>query len=963
MTHTTPSSANSQQSPALSAIQPEIDAITAPSNLREVSLRNRLLSLILPTVFGTLTLSGVLVYKFFVETKAQTEIKRQLVDEVALASETITQKLGEAIKFSELVATSSDTLDAVTKSQPIVQKSNLDRLSISELEAKFAVTKLLQPNQKLNNYLKQIEIISGLETISYTDRNGFNIAYSNPTSDFVQRDEIWWQKGRSETQWLSSPKLDQSANTVSLELAQGIKDSQTGEFLGVVKAVLPGNYFEPVAANLSHLPIRKSQVIQVISPQQTSAIQTITSQGLSDDLAIIGEAKITEIAALLIEYQNTPQELLKIIKDNHSVKNLNLEIYNSDQNIIATSFTFNDKYYTLMPIANQNLVVVASIDNLELQAAGSELIPILLSIGCLVIISLIMVIISIANKLAQPLIDLATTAEQAAIGNLETVAPLQGSIETQILANSFNNLIFQVKKLLDQQQKETQEAKSIKNITLKINQLQDSPLILNTAIQEIKAVLSVERVIYYQFDAAGQGKTLVESLTADYPATIEATIYTSNWLQKYNQRNPENSVQVINDIQQADFNDTELQKLKTFAVKASLIIPIQLPGKPLALLVAHQCSRIRTWQPSEIDFFEEIAQQLSWVLEKSEFLEQQKNAELQAKQEKEQLQQRALELLREVKPFAQGDLTIRAKVTEDDIGAIANSYNATITSLEKLVNQVKIVAQEVATTVDNSKNRIERLAHESEAQTDSLTQTVAYIQDIDQSIHRVSQRASQAQEIMQQTGKNIDVGDDAINQAVFKINTLQKTVTETEQKVKRLGESSQEIAQVLNSISRFAAQTHLLALKASIEAARAGEQGKGFAVIADEVRSLASQSATATADIENFIAKLQLETSEVGEAMASGIQQVTAGTELVEQTRYSLEQMTTASKEISNLVTEIAQSALQQSETSDRLRANLSQVAIASQENSQSATQVSQEIQQLLTVAAQLQTAINQFKT
>ena len=620
-----------------------------------------------------------------------------------------------------------------------------------------------------------------------------------------------------------------------------------------------------------------------------------------------------------------------------------------------------------MPIANQNLVAVASIDNLELQTAGSEWLPVFVPMGFVVIISLTIIIVFVANKLSQPLVDLATTAEQAVIGNLDVIAQLQGTLETQTLANSFNNLIFQVNKLLKQQQEEAEQAIKTKDLILKINNLQDSQLIIDTVVQEIKDVLSVERVIYYEFDEQWQGKTLVESLAKGYPSTLGETIYTADWIKKYIEQNIEqnsqNQVQVINNIQQANLSEEQLKQLESFAVKASLIAGIFIQGKPAALLVSHQCSNTRYWQPQEISFLEQIANQLSFAMERLEFFKQQKNAELQAKQAQEQLQGRALQLLQEVDPLSQGDLTIRAKVTEDEIGTIADSYNATIASLQKLVNQVKTVAKEVETTADNSKNRVEKLAQESVEQAESISQTVGYIQDMNESILSVSERASQAQEIVKQAGQTINVGDDAMNQAVLKINTLQKTVTETEQKVKRLGESSQEISQVLNSISRFAAQTHLLALKASIEAARAGEQGKGFAVIADEVRSLATQSATATADIENFIAKIQLETAEVVEAMSSGTQQVAEGTKLVQQTRHSLDSVTAASNEIRKLVTEIAESAMQQSETSNLVRENIANVAVTAQENSQSATQVSEEIKQLLTVAAKLQTGIDQFKT
>ena len=946
----------------LSRSQQETDEIN-PLVSGGVSLRNRLLYLILPTVLGTLTLSGLVGYRFLIRDQAQAEIKQQLIDQVELAGETIQQRLVDATKITELIAANSDTLDSVIQTQEIVQELNLNQLSIAELEQKFATNKLLNPNQKLNSNLQRTAEISGLEEIFYTDRNGFNIAYSNPTSDFMQSDETWWQKGKNETQWLSSPQFDESANTVGFELVQAIKDPRTGEFLGVIKALLPETYFNVVADNLAHLGLKKSQTVQIIAPLEKIPIQTINAEGLIDNSEIIGEAGIVDIAALIVKNQSSTEKLTTTLKQKYDLKDINTEIYDIENNIAVSSFTYGDKYYSLIPITNQHLVVVGSIDKSELYTAGSEIIPILLPIVLVVIISLTITIILVANNLSKPLKDLSIAAQEAGMGNLDVITKSEGTLETQTLANSFNNLIYQVKKLLDHQQQEAQQVRKIQDLIIKINKLQSSELVIEQVVQEIQSILSVDRAIYYQFSNSEPGKVMGESLANGYASALDSEIYTQEWIQNYLEQDLPNQVQAINKIQEAHLTEEQLAKLEALAVKSSVTAPILLQGKIIALLSIHQCSNTRSWEPQEITFVEQIANQLSFSLERLEFLEQQKQAGIKAKQDQERIQWRALELLQEVDPLSQGDLTIRARVTEDEIGTIADSYNATISSLHKLVNQVKIVAKEVESTADSSKHIVAKLAQESVEQAVSISETVNYIKEIDESIRSVSQRASQAKEIVQQAAETINVGDDAMNQTVLKINNLQKTVTATEQKVKHLGESSQEISQVLGSISSFAAQTHLLALKASIEAARAGEKGKGFAVIAEEVRSLATQSATATADIENFLLKMQLETTEVVAAMSNGTKQVAEGTKLVQDTRQSLDSVTAASNEIRKLVTEIAESAMLQSQTSNLVSNNITNVALTAEENSQSATQVSQEITQLLTVTEKLRTEIDQFKT
>jgi methyl-accepting chemotaxis protein PixJ len=316
----------------------------------------------------------------------------------------------------------------------------------------------------------------------------------------------------------------------------------------------------------------------------------------------------------------------------------------------------------------------------------------------------------------------------------------------------------------------------------------------------------------------------------------------------------------------------------------------------------------------------------------------------------------------QVYPLNQGDLTIRAQVTEDEIGTIADSYNSTIASLHKIVTQVKTAAEEVAATTQSNEESINELAEKTNAQAEAIGKTVEIVQAMNESILAVADNARQAEKIVQEANETISTGDLAMNQAVAEISSIQATVTETTNKMKKLGESSQTISQVVNLISRFAAQTHLLALKASIEAARAGEQGKGFAVIADEVRSLATQSAEATREIENLVARIQLETNEVVAAMEVGTEQVTIGAKLVYQTRQSLNQVTVAAAEIDQLINAIAFASIEQSQTSEVVTETITDVATIAEDNSRSANHMLLSLQQLSTVADKLQTSIDKFK-
>jgi methyl-accepting chemotaxis protein PixJ len=346
----------------------------------------------------------------------------------------------------------------------------------------------------------------------------------------------------------------------------------------------------------------------------------------------------------------------------------------------------------------------------------------------------------------------------------------------------------------------------------------------------------------------------------------------------------------------------------------------------------------------------------------AEIARQQLDNARQQQEAKEFLQNRALELLMEVGPLRQGDLTIRAKVTEDEIGTVADSYNATINSLRKIVTQVQEAASQVGSTAGSSEGSVQQLAGDALKQAEAVQNALNQIDEMTQSIQTVAQSAQAAEQAVQVASQTVHEGDEAMNRTVEGILAIRETVAETAKKVKQLGESSQKISKVVNLIGTFAAQTNLLALNASIEAARAGEEGRGFAVVADEVRSLARQSAKATAEIEELVASIQTETNEVVAAMEAGTQQVVSGTQLVEETRQSLNQIAEASDQISNLVQAIAKATVIQSQASNVVSETITDVAGIATNTSSRATEVLAAFQDLINVAKDLQGTVGRFK-
>ena len=502
----------------------------------------------------------------------------------------------------------------------------------------------------------------------------------------------------------------------------------------------------------------------------------------------------------------------------------------------------------------------------------------------------------------------------------------------------------------------------LKDISFKIAESLNQEKVFDVATNQTREVLKADRVIIYTFDEDWKGTIIAESVDSRFPKALGASIKDPCFADKYVEKYKQGRVQATPNIYTAGLTKCHIEQLEPFAVKANLITPIIVENNLLGLLIAHQCESPRQWTESESTFISQLATQIGPALERIELINRQRNAESQQRQQREQIQQRALELLMQVDPVSQGDLTIRATVTEDEIGTIADSYNATIESLRKIVTQVQGGSQAVTEVVTEQEKSISNLATEIVRQTDDINITLERVQSLAFSARLVLDNAEQAEQAVQQSNRSVEEGEVAMNRTVDGILAIRETVAETAKKVKRLGESTQKISKVVNLISSFADQTNLLALNASIEAAHAGEEGRGFAVVAEEVRSLARQSAEATADIEKVVAEIQQETNEVVKAMESGTQQVVEGTRLVEETRSSLTQITAASAQINQLVTAIASAAAEQSQTSEEITETMSEVAMIANETSQAVDEVSRKFRKLLRVSENLQQSVSKFK-
>lgn len=951
--------------------QGEIKVTQKKKASRSISLRRQLLQTILPIVLVPLAIASSIGY-LTSQQRTETEIKKQLQDQALLDGELAKKLIEDTLKSLEQIAANPVVIQAVRNGSQEVDRSQLARLTIAQLEERFAKTKLLSSNSNLNNYLKTTAKISGIAELFFTDKNGFNIAYSNPTSDFVQRDEQWWQKGKSDRQWIGNIDFDRSANTFSIDLSQAIVDPESGQFLGVIKAVFSSSRFDETLTYLEHLGLRKSQITQLLDPKTAKVLNT-TNAGSKDGnktREVIGGETVAKIASFI--HKSLPnksfnsQEIVRNLETQYSLKKLTLDSYshNAGEKSIIASFVYGDRLYSMTTIPQTNWVAVASIETKEIGAANIYLVWIFGATAIVIGLGAIAILLLLSQQLSKPLTDLSSTAKAIASGSLEVLAKPSGTTETQALAEIFNKLVVRVKNLLYKQNIAAQQAQLLVDIfgVSTFNTRDELEEIFNQSLVEARQLLEVDRLVIYRFNPDWTGYISNEAVEVGYKSALGDSFNDPCIPEAMLEQYQNNQTVVNNDVFQANFHPEHLELMKRLGIKSNVVVPILSQGELFALLIAHHCQKNHQWQENEIYFLRQLAAQLGGLLDRLNFIDKQILAEEEQRQAKETLQQRALSLLMEVDPLNQGDLTVRAKVTSDEVGTIADSYNATIESLSKIVKQVQTATEVVVSATSNNQTSMQAVSSEASKQAKKIDRVLDRVKAMAQSSAIVAANAEQADRIVQQAVEAVQLGDVAMNQTVDGIVAIREEVLDTASKIQQLGDSSQKISQVVNLIGRFAAQTHLLALKASIEAARAGEKGQGFAVIADEVRSLAQQSAEATGEIENLVMEIQGETNELVLRIGRSTEQVEVGTQLVEEAKKSLNQIALSSLKINQLVGDIAQTAMQQSQDSDLVKGAISDIATSAEKTSASVKDISNSFQDLLMVAQTLQKDVGRFK-
>jgi twitching motility protein PilJ len=334
----------------------------------------------------------------------------------------------------------------------------------------------------------------------------------------------------------------------------------------------------------------------------------------------------------------------------------------------------------------------------------------------------------------------------------------------------------------------------------------------------------------------------------------------------------------------------------------------------------------------------------------------------QLAEQREASQQRSiLNLLDEITNLANGDLTVDVTVTEDFTGAIADSINYTVQTLRSLVGTINQTSEQIVSATARTQDTAARMSQASDRQAQAITTVAGAAIATSSQLQNVAGRAEQLAAQAQASVEIANSGAGTVGRTIQSMTVLREQIQDTAKRIKRLGESSQEIGNITELINDIADQTNTLALNASIQAAMAGEQGRGFAVVADEVQRLAERAGSATRKIDNLVKTIQADTNEVITSMERSTANVVLGAKSAEEAGQSLSRIETSSQELAKVIQEISLAARGQSAEATRIADSMQSIREIAVQTSGSAARTSQAVGELNKLSDQLRESVAGF--
>ncbi len=321
-----------------------------------------------------------------------------------------------------------------------------------------------------------------------------------------------------------------------------------------------------------------------------------------------------------------------------------------------------------------------------------------------------------------------------------------------------------------------------------------------------------------------------------------------------------------------------------------------------------------------------------------------------------------LRLLDELAGLADGDLTVTTTVSEDFTGAIADSVNYTIDQLRQLVSRINTTAVQVSGAAQDSQQTALHLAEASDHQAHEIAGASAAINEMAVTIDQVSANAAESALVASKSVSIAHNGSKMVQNTIHGMDTIREQIQDTSKRIKRLGESTQEIGDIVSLINDIADQTNILALNAAIQASMAGDAGRGFAVVADEVQRLAERSAGATKQIGSLVKTIQTDTNEAVKSMEQTTTEVVSGARLAQDAGVALEEIEGVSANLAELIQNISNAARQQASSAGHISNTMNVIQEITSQTSAGTGATAHAIGDLADMALELREFVAGFK-
>ncbi|MCG8312960.1 MAG: methyl-accepting chemotaxis protein [Pseudomonadales bacterium] len=333
-----------------------------------------------------------------------------------------------------------------------------------------------------------------------------------------------------------------------------------------------------------------------------------------------------------------------------------------------------------------------------------------------------------------------------------------------------------------------------------------------------------------------------------------------------------------------------------------------------------------------------------------------------SEKENEILNNSIIRLLEATSQLSEKDLTVTIPVSEDITGPVADAMNLVSSETAKVLHEIHRIAEQVERSAVSVQRQGDKVTEVAASERSMIQATIDRLENASKTMNAIAKLCLNCNSVADTASSSTDKAFEAVSSTVTGMNEIRETISETEKRIKRLGERSQEISGIVDLINNIAERTHVLALNASMHAAAAGEAGRGFAVVADEVQRLAESSRNATSQIAALVGNIQNETSETMDTMNRTIVQVVEGSERSELAGEMMRDTQKHTKDLVNAVAKIAERAINQAKINERLKEEANQIREKTQETDQELKQQSQDTRNLVDFSDHLLKSVNTFK-